>query len=155
MNVLRALLLVTILGACAGTAAPAPSPSAARAHASPSGSGVPSTLQTKYAAAQAATTLFHVRFDQRNFSRMYALTDASFRKEISETSFTSNMTALRDRVGASVNEDEVDADAYEEGSDAIVTIWMETEFQNAVLSETFVWRVSRDEMTLLVSYEAD
>ena len=154
MNVLRALALFAILGACASSAAPAPASSSPRA-ASPSGSGVPSTLQTKYAAAQAATTLFHVRFDQRNFSRMYAATDASFRKEISEPAFTSNMSALRARVGASVNEDETDADAYAEGTDAIVTIWMETEFQNTVLSETFVWRVTQNEMTLLVSYEAN
>lgn len=154
MKVLRALVLAAIVGACAGTAAP-PASSTTRAAASPSGSGIPSTLQTKYAAAQVATTLFHVRFDQRNFSRMYALTDTSFRKEISESAFTTNMASLRDRVGASVNEDETDADAYEEGSDAIVTIWMETEFQNAVLSETFVWRVTQGEMTLLVSYQAD
>jgi len=125
-----------------------------RASTSPSSSGVPSTLQTRYAAAQAATTLFHVRFDQRSFGRMYAMTDGTFRKTIAEAAFTADMGALRDRVGASRNEDELDADAYEEGSDAIVTIFMETEFDNAVLNETFVWRVTPAEMTLLVSYEA-
>ena len=153
MNVLRALALGALLVACSST--PARSTETLTPRASPSSSGVPSTLQTKYEAAQAAITLFHVRFDQRAFNRMYELTDASFRKEIGEQAFVANMTALREKVGASRNEDEQDADAYEDGKDAIVTIVMETEFDNAVLDETFVWRVTPAEMTLLVSYEAD
>jgi hypothetical protein len=34
-----------------------------------------------------------------------------------------------------------------------VTIVMETTFENAVLSETFVWRVTPAELTFLMSYE--
>ena len=155
MNVLRALVLGALLASCAASPQSTSSETLTpRASASPSASGVPSTLQTRYAAAQAATTLFHVRFDQRNYGRMYAMTDGTFRKTITEASFMADMGRLRERVGASRNEDELDADAYADGGDAFVTIVMETEFDNAVLDETFVWRVTPDEMTLLVSYEA-
>jgi hypothetical protein len=155
MNVLRAFVLGALLVSCAASA-PSTSTGTLTPRASPSSSasGVPSTLQTRYAAAQAATTLFHVRFDQRSYSRMYAMTDGSFQRTITEAAFAADMGALRDRVGASRNEDELDADATEDGSDALVTIVMETEFDNAVLNETFVWRVTPTEMTLLVSYEA-
>ena len=150
-------LFAVVLVACAATTGPttaSPTSPAASARASASPGGVPSTLETKYAAAQAATTLFHLRFDQRNFGRLYALTDPSFKRSVSETTFTSDMSKLRDRIGASVNEDEVDADAYDEAGDAIVTIIMETTFENAVLSEIFVWRVTADELTFLMSYES-
>jgi len=155
---LRVLIVAVVVAACAGTTGPStasPAPASPDASARPSASpgGVPSTLETKYAAAQSATTLFHLRFDQRNFDRLYSLTDPSFKREVSATAFTSDMSKLRDRVGASVNEDEIDADAYEEAGDAIVTIIMETTFENAVLSEVFVWRVTPDELTFLLSYE--
>jgi hypothetical protein len=153
--VLRALVIAVMVAACAGTTGPSTASSSPDASARPSASpgGVPSTLETKYAAAQSATTLFHLRFDQRNFSRLYSLTDPSFKRQVTETRFTSDMSSLRDRVGASVNEDEIDADAFEEAGDAIVTIIMETTFEKAILSETFVWRVTPDELTFLLSYE--
>jgi hypothetical protein len=150
---LRALIVAAVVAACAGTTGPTTASPAESARASASPGGVPSTLETKYAAAQSATTLFHLRFDQRSFARLYSLTDPSFKREVSETTFTSDMSRLRDRVGASVNEDEVHAEAYEEAGDAIVTIVMETTFENAILSETFVWRVTPNELTFLMSYE--
>lgn len=153
--VLRALVVAAVVVAgCSGTTGPSIASGAASARASASSGGVPSTLETKYAAAQSATTLFHLRFDQRTFDRLYSLTDPSFKRRMSETTFASDMSKLRDRVGASVNEDEVGAEAYEEAGDAIVTIIMETTFQNAILSETFVWRVTPDERTFLMSYES-
>jgi hypothetical protein len=155
--VLRALIVAVVVAACAGTTGPSTaSPASPGGSARPSASpgGVPSTLETKYAAAQSATTLFHLRFDQRNFDRLYSLTDPSFKRQVTASTFTADMSKLRDRVGASVNEDEIDADAYEEAGDAIVTIIMETTFQNAVLSEIFVWRVTPDENTFLMSYES-
>jgi hypothetical protein len=150
--VLRALIVAVVVAGCSG--ATGPSAASPTTRASPSPGGVPSTLETKYAAAQSATTLFHLRFDQRTFDRLYSLTDPSFKREVSETTFTSDMSKLRDRVGASVNEDEIHAEAYEEAADAIVTIVMETTFENAILSETFVWRVTPDERTFLMSYES-
>ncbi len=151
--VLRALIVAAVVAACAGTTGPTTASPAASARPSASPGGVPSTLETKYAAAQSATTLFHLRFDQRNFDRLYSLTDPSFKRQVTASTFTSDMSKLRDRVGASVDENEIDADAYEESGDAIVTIIMETTFENAVLSEIFVWRVTSDENTFLISYE--
>jgi hypothetical protein len=153
MNALRPLLLAALIASCAAPSAPAPSPSPT-ARVAASASGVPSTLETRYAAAQAATTLFHVRYDQRTFSRIYAATDGAFKRTTSEAAFTAQLSALRDRTGASRNEDELDADAYEDGLDAMVTIVMDTEFDNTVLTETFIWRVTPAEMALLVSYQA-
>jgi hypothetical protein len=153
MNALRRLLLAALICGCAAPSLPASSTSPT-APVAASASGVPSTLETRYAAAQAATTLFHVRYDQRSFGRIYASTDSAFRKTTSEAAFTAQLAALRDRTGATRSEDERDADAYEEAGDAIVTIVMETEFDSTVLTETFVWRVTSAEMALLVSYRA-
>jgi hypothetical protein len=102
--VLRALIVALVVAACAGTTGPTTASSLASARASASSGGVPSTLETKYAAAQSATTLFHLRFDQRNFDRLYSLTDPSFKRQVTASTFTSDMSKLRDRVGASVNE---------------------------------------------------
>ena len=154
VTVLRALIVAALLVACATRTGPSTvSPDAsASARVSASPGGVPSTLETKYVSAREAITLFHVRLDQRNFPRLYSLLDPTFKQSVTESSFTGQMSALRDRVGASVAESEIDSDAYEESGDAIVTIIMETTFEKDVLTETFVWRVTSNEMTFLVSY---
>lgn len=153
MRALRSLLLAALIAGCSAHAVPPVAP-AVSASARASAGGVPSTLETRHAAARAAITLFHVRYDQRSFARIYASTDAAFRQAASETAFTAQLAALRERTGASRNEDELDADAYEDGADAVVTIVMETEYDLAVLTETFVWRVTPAEVALLASYRA-
>lgn len=152
VTALRALLIALALVACAGRAGPSTASPDASAAGSASPGGVPSTLETKYVAAREAITLFHVRLDQRSFARLYSLLDPTFKQNITESAFTAQMSALRDRVGASVAENEIDSDAYESSGDAIVTIIMETVFEKDVITETFVWRVTQSETALLVSY---
>ena len=148
------LILTAILVGCASqpeyrTLA---SGSPARA-ASASPIAMPSEFGSRYVAAQTATTLFHVRLDQRNFSRIYAMTDDSFRATTKESDLSERLVALRDRVGMSRDENEVSVDVAQRGADLLVTLVMETTFENASLTETFVWRVTPSEMTYLVRYE--
>jgi len=154
VTLLRALVIAALLIGCS-----APSPTSSetltpRASSAPNAS-VPSSVQTRYAAAQAAVTLFHVRFDQRQFTRMYEMTDTSVRASLTQASFVSAMTQLRDRVGGSVDEQETQFDLDESGADVVITLYFETAFSNDVLNETFVWRVTRDEKTFLLSYNVE
>src|SRR5437867_261146 len=136
-----ALFLAAVLVACTGPQArqydslsPLPAPSQL---------DIPVQFASRYAAAQTATTLFHVRFDQRNFSRIYAMADESFRATTNEADLTARLTALRDRV-----------DIVDRSPDVLITLVMETTFDNATLTETFVWRVTPSEMIFLVRYES-
>ena len=147
-----ALSLAAVLVACAAPQArPADSPSPLPA---PSQLDIPVQFASRYAAAQTATTLFHVRFDQRNFSRIYAMTDGSFRATTTEADLVARLSALRDRVGTSRGENEVAVDLVDRSPDVLITLVMETTFENATLTETFVWRVTPNETTFLVRYDA-
>lgn len=154
MRLLRALVIAALLVACSAKPAPSTETLTPRASSSANAS-VPSTLQTRYAAAEAAVTLFHVRFDQRQFTRMYDMTDPSVRGQLGQTTFVAAMTQLRDRVGASVDEQETDVDFDESANDVVITLYYESGFDNTVLSETFVWRVTKDEKTFLLSYTVE
>ena len=152
---LALVLVVASLLACSGRQTtvfdsfpPSGSPVAA-----PTQLDIPVAFASRYAAAQTATTLFHVRFDQRNFSRIYAMTDDSFRATTKEADLTARLSALRDRVGMSQSENEAAVDMSERGSDLLVTLVMETAFENTRLTETFVWRVTPSETTFLVRYD--
>ena len=114
---------------------------------------VPDAFEARYRAASAAATLFHVRFDQRNYSRIFAAADDSFRAATTEAAFTARLAALRDRVGASRSEDELRVEIGERGQDLIITIVLETIFDNATLVETFTWRVTPTEQPFLVRYD--
>jgi len=147
-----ALFLAAVLVACTGPQArpydsfsPLPAPSQL---------DIPVQFASRYAAAQTATTLFHVRFDQRNFSRIYAMADESFRATTTEADLTARLAALRDRVGMSRDENEVGVDIVDRSPDVLITLVMETTFDNATLTETFVWRVTPSEMIFLVRYES-
>ena len=147
-----ALLLAATLVACASPQVrPAVSLSPLPV---PSQLDVPVQFASRYAAAQTATTLFHVRFDQRNFSRIYAMADDSFRATTKEADLSARLGALRDRVGMSQGEDEIGVDIADRSPDVLITILMETTFENATLTETFVWRVTPSETTFLVRYES-
>ena len=156
---IRALIAVSLVTACAGggptyrtltdaSASPTPAPTVTANVVD-----VPAAFQARYAAARAATTLFHVRFDQRNFARIYAAADPSLRTSTSEAGFTARLGALRDRTGATRGEEELAVDIVERSPDLIVTLVMGTDFENGVLTETFVWRVTPDETPYLVRYD--
>ena len=81
------------------------------------------------------------------------MTDDSFRAATKEADLVARLTALRDRVGMSHDENEVGIDIMQRSPDLFVTIAMETAFDNATLTETFVWRVTPSETTYLVRYE--
>jgi hypothetical protein len=147
-----AILIAALVLACGGRQyRDLPSFTPTQAAASPS--DVPAEFEARYAVAATSVTLFHVRFDQRNFNRIYAAADDSFRAATSEAAFTARLTELRERVGMSRSEDEISVDIAPRGQDLLVTITMETIFEKATLVETFVWRVTPSEMALLVRYE--
>jgi hypothetical protein len=115
-------------------------------------SDVTDEFEARYRAASAAVTLFHVRFDQRNFGRIYAAADDTFRATTTEEVFTSRIAAQRDRVGMTQSQDELSVDIGARGQDLLITIVVETIFQSATLVETFVWRVTPSQDVFLVSY---
>ena len=43
---------------------------------------------------------------------------------------------------------------FDRSPDVLITLVMETTFDNATLTETFVWRVTPSEMIFLVRYES-
>jgi hypothetical protein len=112
----------------------------------------PSTLDSQYAAASSAITLFHVRLDQRNYRGIYEMTDDTFRASTSEADMTALLTSLRDRSGRSVAVDEISYEIVDLTPDVQVTIVVETTFETATAIETFVWRVTPSEMVSLVSF---
>jgi len=82
------------------------------------------------------------------------MADESFRATTNEADLTARLTALRDRVGMSRDENEVGVDIVDRSPDVLITLVMETTFDNATLTETFVWRVTPSEMIFLVRYES-
>ena len=144
--VVAALLLLPL--ACGPAEQSRPAPSATRGAATIG----PSTLDSQYAAAASAITLFHVRLDQRNYAGIYAMTDDTFRASTSEAEMTALLTSLRDRSGRSVAVDEISYEIVDLPPDVQVTIVVETTFETATGIETFVWRVTPSEMVYLVSF---
>lgn len=113
----------------------------------------PSKFEAQLAAAESAITLFHVRFDQRNYRGIYAMTDETFRAATSEVQMTAMLSSLRDRLGRSASLDELSFEVLDRSPDVQITFMIETIFENGTLIETFVWRVTQSEMVYLVSYQ--
>src|SRR5262245_39396036 len=92
------IVVVALIAACGGS-------QPRRISAAPTTSLTPATVavspnvESRYRAAAAAVTLFHLRFDQRSFGRIYAAADDSLRAASTEAAFTARLGALRDRVG--------------------------------------------------------
>jgi hypothetical protein len=112
-----------------------------------------STLDSRYAAAASAITLFHLRLDQRNYSGIYAMTDETFRAVSSEAQLTARLTSLRDRLGRSTSVDELSSEYVDLTPDVQLSFVIETTFENGTLIETFVWRVTSSEKVYLVSFQ--
>jgi hypothetical protein len=113
----------------------------------------PSKFEAQLAAAESAITLFHVRFDQRNYRGIYSMTDETFRAATNEVQMTAMLSSLRDRLGRSASVDELSFDVLDRSPDVQITFMIETIFENGTLIETFVWRVTPSEMVYLVSYQ--
>lgn len=141
-----ALLLLPV--ACAPAEQTRQSPTPTRAVATVG----PSTLDSRFAAAASAITLFHVRLDQRNYAGIYAMTDDTFRASTTQAELTAMLTSLRERSGRSVAVDEISSEIVDLPPDVQVTIVVETTFETATGIETFVWRVTPSEMVYLVSF---
>jgi hypothetical protein len=113
----------------------------------------PSTFEAQLAAAGSAITLFHLRLDQRNYRGIYAMTDETFRAATNEVQTTAMLNSLRERLGRSLSVDELGYEVADRSPDVQITFEIETSFENGILIETFVWRVTPSEMVYLVSYE--
>lgn len=113
----------------------------------------PSKFEAQLAVAESAITLFHVRFDQRNYRGIYAMTDETFRAATSEVQMTAMLSSLRDRLGRTASLDELSFEVLDRSPDVQITFMIETIFENGTLIETFVWRVTPSEMVYLVSYQ--
>ena len=112
-----------------------------------------STLESRYAAAASAITLFHLRLDLRNYGGIYAMTDETLRAVTSEGQLTARLGALRDQLGRSTSVDELSSEYIDLSPDVQLTFVIETTFENGTLIETFVWRVTPSEMVYLVSFQ--
>lgn len=102
-----------------------------------------------------AITLFHVRYDQRNYRGVYAMLDGTTRATTTEAQLTAMLATTRDRLGISGPGDELYSDIVDlQGSpDLVITIVLNSLFERGFATETFVWRVTPDETTYLVRYE--
>jgi len=113
----------------------------------------PSTFESQFAAAGTAMTLFHLRLDQRNYRGIYSMTDESFRAASSEAQMTAMLTSLRERLGRSTSVYELSYEVVDHAPDVQITFVVETTFESGTAIETFVWRVTSDEIVYLVSYQ--
>jgi hypothetical protein len=113
----------------------------------------PVTVESQYAAAASAITLFHLRLDQRNYRGIYAMTDEMFRAATSEAQLTAMLTSLRERLGRSTSVYELSSEYLARPPDVQITFVIETTFENGTGIETFVWRVTPSEMVYLVSFQ--
>jgi hypothetical protein len=142
-----ALMLAPV--SCASTEPPRRTPSAAATQAT----FEPSKFEAQLGAAGTAITLFHLRLDQRNYRGIYAMTDETFRAATSEAQLTAMLTSLRERLGRSTAVYEQSYEVVDRTPDVQISFVLETTFENGKVTETFVWRVTPDEMAHLVSYQ--
>jgi hypothetical protein len=142
-----ALMLAPV--ACASAEPARQTPTATRAQAT----FEPSKFEAQLGAAGTAITLFHLRLDQRNYRGIYAMTDETFRAATTEAQMTAMLTSLRERLGRSTSVYELSYEVVDRTPDVQISFVLETTFENGKVLETFVWRVTPDEMVHLVSYQ--
>jgi hypothetical protein len=149
-RLLMLCVVVTLLPVACGSAQPSPP---LRTVTQAQATFAPSAFEAQLAAAESAITLFHVRFDQRNYRGIYAMTDETFRAATNEVQMTAMLSSLRDRLGRSASVSELSFDVLDRSPDVQITFMIETIFENGTQIETFVWRVTPSEMVYLVSYQ--
>ena len=142
---------LTLLSLACGSAEPSPP---LRTGTQAQSTFAPSTFEAQLAAAGSAITLFHVRLDQRNYRGIYAMTDDTFRAAANEVQTTAMLSSLRERLGRSLSVDELGYEVVDRSPDVQITFEIETSFENGILIETFVWRVTPSEMVYLMSFRS-
>jgi hypothetical protein len=126
---------------------PAPTRTTAQATADP--------FDSRWAATGFDYSRFRQRYEQRNYSAIYAMTDERLRATTTEAQMSASLVALRERLGSIARSREVGhlGRPIPNSRDVDIVVVFDSVFQRGAVIETFVWRVTPTNLTFLVSYD--
>jgi hypothetical protein len=126
---------------------PAPTRTTAQASADP--------FRSQWLATGTDFARFRQRYERRDYSAIYAMTDERLRVTMTEPQFTTWLTGVRERLGSVTRSREVGhlARPIPDSRDVDIVVAFDTGFQRGAAIETFVWHVTPTNLTYLVSYD--
>jgi len=132
-----------------------PSPTPTRPRPTALASGTADPFDSRWAATGFDYSRFRQRYEQRNYSAIYAMTDERLRATTTEAQLTTSLTAVRERLGSITRSREVGhlGRAVPNSRDVDIVVVFDSVFQRGVGIETFVWHVTPSNLTYLVSYD--
>src|SRR5712691_7994334 len=136
-------------------ASESPSPTAARPRPTAQGTGTADPFGSRWDATGLDYSRFRQRYEQRNYSAIYAMTDERLRATTTEAQFTTWLATVRERLGSISRSREVGhlARPIPGSRDVDIVVVFDTVFQRGAVIETFVWRVTPTNLTYLISYD--
>jgi hypothetical protein len=132
-----------------------PSPTRVPTRPTAQASGTADPFRSQWVVTGIELGRFRQRYEQRDYSSLYALTDERLRATTTEAQFTASFMAMRERLGSVTRAREVGhlARPIPDTRDVDIVVVFDSVFQRGPAIETFVWHVTSTNLTYLVSYD--